>query len=99
MSQNSLPQKSFKKVMHGLDMTLFTVCAVLVVDTLTASAAIGPSSISWWIITLVLFFVPYGMITAELEPPTLKKAVSMFGLKTPSVNAGPLVPPGFIGSM
>lgn len=66
MSQNSLPQKSFKKVMHGLDMTLFTVCAVLVVDTLTASAAIGPSSISWWIITLVLFFVPYGMITAEL---------------------------------
>ena len=58
--------KGFKKVMRGLDMTLFTVCAILVMDTLSASAAIGPSSISWWLITLVLFFIPYGLITAEL---------------------------------
>jgi len=56
----------FKKVLRGLDMTLFTVCAILVVETLAPSAAIGPSSISWWIITLLLFFVPYGLITAEL---------------------------------
>lgn len=56
----------FKKVLHGLDMTLFTVCAILVMDTLAPSAAIGPSSISWWLITLVLFFIPYGLITAEL---------------------------------
>lgn len=47
-------------------MTLFTVAAILVIDTLAPSAAIGPSSISWWIITLVLFFIPYGLITAEL---------------------------------
>ena len=58
--------KGFKKVMRGLDMTLFTVCAVLVIDTLAASVAIGASSISWWLITLVLFFIPYGLITAEL---------------------------------
>ncbi len=58
--------KSFKKVLRGLDMTLFTVCAILVIDTLAPSAAIGPASISWWIITLVLFFIPYGLITAEL---------------------------------
>jgi amino acid transporter len=58
--------KGFKKVMRGLDMTLFTVCAILVMDTLAPSAAIGPSSISWWLITLVLFFIPYGLITAEL---------------------------------
>lgn len=58
--------KGFKKVMRGLDMTLFTVCAILVIDTLAPSAAIGPSSISWWLITLVLFFIPYGLITAEL---------------------------------
>jgi amino acid transporter len=56
----------FKKVFRGLDMTLFTVCAILVMDTLAPSAAIGASSISWWIITLVLFFIPYGLITAEL---------------------------------
>lgn len=56
----------FKKVLRSLDMTLFTVCAILVMDTLAPSAAIGSSSISWWLITLVLFFIPYGLITAEL---------------------------------
>ena len=57
---------NFKKVLRGLDMTLFTVCAILVIDTLAPSAAIGSASISWWIITLILFFIPYGLITAEL---------------------------------
>jgi hypothetical protein len=56
----------FKRVLGKLDMTLFTVCAVLVVDTLAASALIGPSSLTWWLITLVVFFVPYGLMTAEL---------------------------------
>lgn len=65
MSKRPSP-KGFERVMRGLDMTLFTVCAILVIDTLAPSAAIGPSSISWWIITLVLFFIPYGLITAEL---------------------------------
>jgi glutamate:GABA antiporter len=56
----------FKKVLHGLDMTLFTVCAILIVDQLAASAAIGVQSIFWWVFTLILFFIPYGLITAEL---------------------------------
>lgn len=47
-------------------LTLFSVCAVLVIDTLTASASLGPSSITWWLITLVLFVVPYGLISSEL---------------------------------
>jgi amino acid transporter len=65
MSENT-SSKGFKRVMRGLDMTLFTVCAILVIDTLAPSAAIGASTISWWLITLVLFFIPYGLITAEL---------------------------------
>ncbi len=65
-SASPVKTKGFKKVMKGLDMTLFTVCAILVMDTLAPSAAIGTSSISWWLITLVLFFIPYGLITAEL---------------------------------
>ena len=56
----------FKKVMRGLDMTLFTVCAILVIDQLAASAAIGAQSVFWWIFTMILFFIPYGLITAEL---------------------------------
>src|SRR5512137_844611 len=66
MTTATATQKGFKKVLKTLDMTLFTVCAIIVIDTLAASASIGASSISWWIITLVLFFIPYGLITAEL---------------------------------
>lgn len=66
MSENSSNNTGFRKVLKGFDLTLFTVCAILVIETLAPSAAIGPSSISWWIITLVLFFLPYGLITAEL---------------------------------
>jgi amino acid transporter len=47
-------------------LTLFNVCAVLVIDTLTASASLGPSAITWWLITLVLFVIPYGLISSEL---------------------------------
>jgi len=56
----------FKRVLRGLDMTLFSICAIIVLDTLGASASIGGSTIAWYVITLVLFFVPYGLITAEL---------------------------------
>jgi len=66
MSLPASTNSGFKKALKGLDMTLFTVCAILVIETLAPSAAIGPSSITWWLITLVLFFVPYGLITAEL---------------------------------
>jgi len=58
--------RSFRRVLRGLDATLFSVCAILVIDQLAASAAIGPSAIFWWVFTLVIFFVPYGLISAEL---------------------------------
>ncbi|HEX8753315.1 MAG TPA: APC family permease [Solirubrobacterales bacterium] len=52
--------------MGRLDVTLFAVSAILVVDQLTASASIGTGAIGWWIIALLVFLVPYGLITAEL---------------------------------
>lgn len=60
------PAGRFRRVLRGLDMTLFTVCAILVIDQLAAAASIGVQSIFWWLLTLVLFFIPYGLITAEL---------------------------------
>ncbi len=36
-------------------------------DTLTASASIGVSSIGWWLLILVVFVLPYGLITSELS--------------------------------
>ncbi|ABS62764.1 amino acid permease-associated region [Parvibaculum lavamentivorans DS-1] len=58
--------RGYKKVMRSLDLTLFTVCAILVIDQLAASAAIGPQAVFWWIFTMIFFFLPYGLITAEL---------------------------------
>lgn len=48
-------------------LALFSLCAVIVVDTLTASASIGVSAIGWWLVTLVVFVIPYGLITSELS--------------------------------
>src|SRR5262245_43869210 len=63
---NDASPRGFRRVMRGLDITLFSVCAILVIDQLAASAAIGPSALFWWVFTLLLFFIPYGLISAEL---------------------------------
>ncbi|MDN3684732.1 hypothetical protein QW180_18795 [Vibrio sinaloensis] len=39
-------------------IALFTLCAVLVVDTLTASASIGVSAIGWWVVMLIFLCHP-----------------------------------------
>ena len=54
-----------KRVLGLLDVTLFMVSAILVVDQLTATAAIGVSSIGWWVLLIVIFFVPSALITAS----------------------------------
>ncbi|UPW18210.1 APC family permease [Agarivorans sp. TSD2052] len=55
------------KKMGITPLALFSLCAVLVVDTLTASASIGVSSLGWWTLILVIFVIPYGLITSELS--------------------------------
>jgi amino acid transporter len=54
------------KTLGVRDMTLFTVSAILLLDTLAASASIGVSSITWWVLLGFLYMIPYGMISAEL---------------------------------
>ncbi len=46
---------------------LFTLCAVISLDTLTAVASIGVCAIGWLLLTLVVFVIPYGKITSELS--------------------------------
>ncbi len=53
----------------GVSLTstvLFTVCSILVLDTFVAPAIIGVSSITVWIISAIIFFIPYGLLSAEL---------------------------------
>ncbi|HUB74002.1 MAG TPA: amino acid permease [Solirubrobacteraceae bacterium] len=60
------PGGSRRRVMGLRDITLYTVSAVLVVETLTSSAAVGTKTLAWWLLFLILFYMPYGLITAEL---------------------------------
>lgn len=55
-----------KKVLGFWDLVLFTFCAIFGVEAISASAAIGPSAISWWLICTVGFFLPLGLIASEL---------------------------------
>jgi amino acid transporter len=54
------------KVFGLFSMVLFSVSAILVADTVASSAAIGVQGIGFWVILGLLFFIPYGFVTAEL---------------------------------
>ena len=46
---------------------LFTICSVLVLDSIAPAAArFGTQAITMWLILAVIFFVPYGLLSAEL---------------------------------
>ena len=55
-----------ERVLGRTDLVLFSVCAILTIDTLASAASMGVAWFSWWAITMVVFFIPYGLITAEL---------------------------------
>jgi glutamate:GABA antiporter len=55
-----------RKVLGRFDLVLFTACAILGFDTVAASAEAGAQAITWLVISLIIFLIPYGMLTAEL---------------------------------
>lgn len=59
-------RSAFSRVLRRLDLILFSVCAIIVLDGLGAMASIGVSALTWTLIILAGFFIPYGLITAEL---------------------------------
>ncbi|RLA02767.1 MAG: amino acid permease [Gammaproteobacteria bacterium] len=48
------------------DIVLFTVSAILLLDTLAAAASVGASSVFWWIFLGFVFFIPFALICAEM---------------------------------
>jgi amino acid transporter len=58
--------RSFARVLGRADLFLFSVSAILTIDTLASAASMGPAWFAWWAIVVLAFFVPYGLITAEL---------------------------------
>ncbi|MEH6584829.1 MAG: APC family permease [Halioglobus sp.] len=59
-------QVTHSKTLKQRDMVLFTVSAILLLDTLTAAASVGASSIFWWLFLGVIFFIPFALICAEM---------------------------------
>ena len=55
-----------KKVLGVRDMVLFSVSAILLLDTLAAGASIGVQSVFWWVFLGIVFFVPYALICSEM---------------------------------
>ncbi|HET9781084.1 MAG TPA: APC family permease [Candidatus Dormibacteraeota bacterium] len=59
-------KRKLKKSLFRWDMIFFTVCAIVAMDTIGASAAGGPQSLFWLLVSAITFLIPYGLITAEL---------------------------------
>jgi amino acid transporter len=58
-------QKNTKKL-RLFDIILFNVCGILSVDTIAAGAGMGVQGMTWRILGILFFFIPYGLATAEL---------------------------------
>jgi amino acid transporter len=52
--------------LRRFDLVLFTACAIVGLDSVAFAAASGAQVITWLVISLVVFLIPYGMLTAEL---------------------------------
>lgn len=56
-----------KKKVGLAKSVLFTICSIIVLDSLApAPAKFGVQSITMWVILTIIFFIPYGLLTAEL---------------------------------
>jgi glutamate:GABA antiporter len=62
----SQEKAKLKKVLGRLDLTLFTACAIVGLDTVAFAAGVGGEAITWLAVSLLFFLVPYGLLTAEL---------------------------------
>lgn len=58
--------KKHKYKFRLFSAVLATVCIILVGDAVAPTASIGNSQYIWWIIMILGFFIPYGLISAEL---------------------------------
>jgi glutamate:GABA antiporter len=54
------------RTMGIFSMTLFAVSAMITLDTVATSSALGVESITLFVLFAAIFFLPYGLITAEL---------------------------------
>ncbi|WP_407554200.1 APC family permease [Streptomyces sp. Pv4-95] len=55
-----------RKDLRRLDVFFFLVCTLVGLDTIGSVAAAGPQGLTWMAVLAVVFFLPYGLLVAEL---------------------------------
>jgi glutamate:GABA antiporter len=56
-----------RRVMRRWDIALFSACAIIALDSVAYTTANGAGqALTWLAITLVLFFIPYGLLNTEV---------------------------------
>jgi amino acid transporter len=67
MSDMDSPQTTTRmRKLHTREITFFIICSILTVDALAPAFAIGVQILIAWCFGIVFFFLPYGLVTAEL---------------------------------
>lgn len=59
-------KSKLRRVLGRFDLVLFTACAIVGLDSVAQAAEAGAQAITWLVISLVIFLIPYGMLIAEL---------------------------------
>jgi amino acid transporter len=62
----STQRARLRRDFHRFDILFFLICTLVGLDTIGSVAANGPQGLTWMIILAVVFFVPYGLLVAEL---------------------------------
>jgi amino acid transporter len=55
-----------RQSLRRADVVFFLLCTLVGLDTIGGVAAKGPEGLTWMVILAVVFFLPYGMLVAEL---------------------------------
>ncbi|MFI9030497.1 APC family permease [Streptomyces sp. NPDC053560] len=55
-----------RKDLRRLDVLFFLICTLVGLDTIGSVAAQGPQGLTWMAILALAFFLPYGLLVAEL---------------------------------
>ncbi len=61
-----LEQTNQRNMFQLKDIIFFCSSAILLVDQIALSAAVGPYAVFWWVVTLILFMIPNNLVTAEM---------------------------------
>jgi hypothetical protein len=73
-----------RKVLRRFDLVLFTACAIVGLDSVAFAAEAGAQAITWLLVSLVVFLIPYGMLVAELGSPIRSRTTGAFPARSSS---------------